>query len=82
MTTLALSNFKSHCSKVISDMQHNHQSVVLTKHGEPIARVIPLNSKTRHKTLTKDKFFGMFKGRFEITGDIMAPLDEEWDAQK
>jgi prevent-host-death family protein len=82
MTILALSNFKSHCSKAINSMQNSNKPIVLTKHGEPVAKVIPLHGKKKQKKLKKDEFFGMFKGRFEIVGDIMSPLDVEWDVQK
>ena len=30
----------------------------------------------------RDDFFDIFKRKFEITGDIISPIDEEWDAEK
>ena len=82
MTTLALSNFKKHCSKVISDMKLNHKSIVLTKHGEPVAKIVPLHSIKKQKPLKKDEFFGILKGKCKIVGDIISPFDVEWDAVK
>jgi len=80
-TTLSLSEFTSHCSKVISDMQHSKKTIVLTKYGEPIAKVsvIPMQPK---KKIKKEEFFGSFKGRFDIVGDIVSPIEDELGTQK
>jgi antitoxin (DNA-binding transcriptional repressor) of toxin-antitoxin stability system len=44
--------------------------LVITKDGQPIARVVPIDGADR----------GPMYGRIKIVGDIVAPLDEEWKA--
>lgn len=48
------------------------EEIVITRDGEPIARVVPIESTSR----------GPMYGRIEIIGDIVAPLDEEWKADQ
>ena len=45
-------------------------AIVMTKHGRPVPHV------ERPKTV-----FGIDKGRIEILGDIIEPIDVEWDAE-
>ena len=49
------------------------EPVVITKNGVPISQLIP--AKRRPETL-----FGALKGSVSIQGDIIAPVDAEWDA--
>lgn len=48
------------------------EEIVITRDGEPIARVVPIDSSGR----------GPMYCRIEILGDIVAPLDEEWKANQ
>jgi hypothetical protein len=46
--------------------------VLITKNGVPITQLIP--AKRRPETL-----FGALKGSVSIKGDIIAPVDVEWN---
>ena len=48
------------------------EELVVTKGGQPIARVVPIESADH----------GPMFGRIEILGDIVSPLDEEWKASQ
>lgn len=69
------SEFKAKCLAVLDDVQRTQQPVVITKRGKPVAELVP------HKA-TKRSLFGLFKGRMEIVGDIISPIDVEWEALK
>ena len=70
------SEFKAKCLAVLDDVERTRQPVVITKRGKPIADVIP------HTATAKSELFGLLKGRMEIVGDIISPIDVEWEALK
>jgi prevent-host-death family protein len=71
MRSIKASEFKAKCLEIIDEVAETGESVVITKNGVPVAELVA--AKRRPDTL-----FGALRG--SITGDIIAPLDEEWDA--
>ena len=69
------SEFKAKCLAVIDEVERTRQPVVITKRGKPVAELVP------HKS-AKQSPLGIFKGRMEILGDIISPIDVEWEALK
>jgi prevent-host-death family protein len=69
------SEFKAKCLSVIDEVERTRQSVVITKRGKPVAELVP------HKP-PKRNLLGLLKGRMEIVGDIISPIDVEWEALK
>ncbi len=69
------SEFKAKCLAVLDEVERTRQSVVITKRGKPVAELVP------HKP-AKRELLGLFKGRGEILGDIISPIDVEWEALK
>lgn len=47
---------------------------VITKNGRPTARLVPCRSRFRD-------WFGADRGSIEILGDIISPVDAEWEAE-
>jgi hypothetical protein len=47
----------------------------ITKRGKTVAAKAPSEAKKRG-------LLGIFKGRMEILGDIISPIDVEWEALK
>jgi prevent-host-death family protein len=74
---IAVGEFKAKCLEIVKRVHDEGKSVVLTKRGVPYATVQPIKSDEKPRTI-----FGCMKGRMEISGDIIAPIDVEWDAQK
>ena len=72
---IAISQFKSHCLEILSNLNKSKSSIIITKRNKPIATVSPFSRK-------KDSLFGMLKDKAEIKGDIISPVDEEWEASK
>ncbi len=73
MKKMPVSEFKAKCLSVMDKVCATGESVVVTKHGKPICRVIP-------EQRDPDKLFGSMKGVIEIVGDIVAPANdpEDW----
>lgn len=73
MKTIKASEFKAKCLKIMDEVAASGEPVVITKYGVPIAELGP--AKRRPKSL-----FGALKGSARITGDIISPIDVEWEA--
>jgi prevent-host-death family protein len=37
------SSFKARCLAVLDEVERTHDSVVITKHGRPVARLVPID---------------------------------------
>ena len=68
------SEFKAKCLKLMDEVAENGEEIVITKNGKPVAKLTAY--RERPKTL-----FGIDKGRLEILGDIISPIDVEWEAE-
>jgi len=73
-TTIPAGEFKAKCLKLLDQVAAERKTLVITKHGKPVAEVIPIREQ---KSL-----FGAMKGSVLYMGDIISPLDVEWDAMK
>ena len=51
------------------------EAVTITKNGLPITQLVPV--RRRPETL-----FGALEGSVKVTGDIIEPVDSQWDALK
>ena len=73
MKTMAAGAFKVHCLAVMDEVQSKREAVVITKRGKPVAKLVPVDSKT-------DDIYGFLKGKGKILGDIVSPVltPEEW----
>jgi prevent-host-death family protein len=74
MKRMAAGVFKANCLKVMDEVQAKRISVVITKRGKPVAKLVPVD------TGKKDDIFGFLKGKVTIVGDVVAPALslEEW----
>ena len=73
MRTIKASEFKAKCLKIMDEVAATGEPVVITKYGVPVAQLVPAVQKP--KTL-----FGALEGSITIVGDIISPIDVEWDA--
>jgi prevent-host-death family protein len=71
------SEFKAKCLALMDEVERTGNAVVITKNGKPVADLVPhrpANKKASLRGIWKDKVF--------IAGDIISPIDVEWDALK
>ncbi len=73
MKTMPAAEFKARCLKVMEDVRATREAVVITKRGQPVAKLVP--AETRQQDV-----LGCLAGVLEIVGDIEAPVAEakEW----
>lgn len=74
--TMKASEFKAKCLAVMDEVAKTGEFVVITKNGKPVAELKPCASAG------KKNLFGIWEGKVKITGDIISPLDVEWEAMK
>jgi len=67
--------FKAKCLQLMDDVNKKHISIIITKHGKPVAKLVPVD-------LTPVSAFGCLKGSVAINGDIIAPLDVSWESHR
>jgi prevent-host-death family protein len=73
MKKMAAGEFKVHCLKVMDEVQSKRESVLITKRGKPVAKLVPVEKE-------KDDIFGFLKGKLKVVGDVVSPAltPEEW----
>ena len=75
MNTLAVSQFKAHALKILSELEKTKEELIITKRGKPIAKVIPFDSV---ETMNQP---GTLSNMLVFEKDIVTPLDEvTWEA--
>jgi prevent-host-death family protein len=70
---MAAGTFKTHCLAVMDEVNAKRQPVLITKHGKPIAKLVPADEST-------DDIFNFMAGKGRISGDIISPAltPDEW----
>lgn len=66
MKKMAAGLFKVHCLAVMDEVQAKKEAVVITKHGKPVAKLVPVGDGT-------DDIYGFMAGKGTITGDVVSP---------
>ena len=72
--TIKASEFKAKCLKLMDEVADSGKEIVITKNGRPVSRLVPYRQKPK-------SLFGIDRGRIEILGDLIEPLDVEWEAK-
>ena len=72
MRTIKASEFKAKCLKIMDEVAETGEPVLITKRGVPVAELAPV--KRKPATL-----FGSMRDSFIYVGDIISPIDVEWD---
>lgn len=77
MRTMAISKFKTYALRIIEEIAQNNESIVITKHGKPLAKVIPYRGEE------KDVKMGQLSDTILFEKDIITPFGEDlWDVCK
>jgi prevent-host-death family protein len=75
MKTIKASEFKAKCLQLMDQVERTGEPLVITKNGRPIAQLGPLQRRA-------DTLFGVHRGLIEIKGDIVSPIDDQWEADQ
>jgi len=68
--------FKAKCLAVMDDVQAKRSSVIITKNGKPVAKMVPIIDEKQ-----PDPIFGFMRGKIKIVADITSPIytDAEYE---
>jgi len=77
MKKMPAGSFKIHCLAVMDEVQAKRETVVITKRGKPVAKLIPADNDA-------DDIYDFLAGKGAITGDVVSPAlgREEWGKLK
>ncbi len=68
--------FKATCLEVMDRVRRTRESVVITKRGRAVARLVPIAEDA------PVPLFGYLADTVTIHGDVVGPTGETWDADR
>jgi prevent-host-death family protein len=73
---MAAGDFKAQCLAVMDQVLETGESVLITKHGKPVAKLVPAQNSA-------DDIFGYMAGKVKVVGDIVGPVTplEDWESK-
>ena len=77
MKKMAAGAFKTNCLAVMDEVQAKHETVVITKHGKPVAKLVPVSNDA-------DEIYDFLGGKGSVAGDVVLPAisPEDWGELK
>lgn len=77
MKKMAAGSFKVHCLAVMDEVWAKRESVVITKRGKPVAKLVPAGENA-------GDIYNFLAGKGAITGDVVSPAisPEDWGELK
>ena len=67
--------FKAKCLSLLDEVEKRHFQLIITKHGKPMAKLIPIENK-------KFSLYGCMKNTVVIKLDIISSTGEKWEADE
>ena len=72
--TIKASEFKATCLKLMDEVAEEGGEIIITKNGRPVSRLLPYRERPEAP-------FGRDRDKIRILGDIIEPIDVEWEAE-
>ena len=69
---VAAANFKANCLRLMEEVARQRKPIIITKRGKPVAKLVPVEEEPMD-------LFGYMAGTAKICGDIIEPIDVEWE---
>lgn len=73
---IAAGQFKAECLKLMDRVSENHEEIIISKRGKPIAKLVP------YETEPARPIFGYMNNSVKNEQDIVEPTGEHWDAER
>ena len=70
--TITATEFKAKCLSLIDEVQEKGGELIISKHGRPVARLVPVGT---------EKPWLALRGKGRFTGDPFAPVLDEKDIE-
>lgn len=72
LTAIAAGDFKARCLKLLDEVAATREPLVITRHGRAVAMLAPMPPE--------QELFGALAGSVLNEGDIISPLENDWEA--
>lgn len=73
--TVSASDFKAHCLALVEEVRRSRRSLIVTRHGKPVAQVSPY--------VPEDELDdNPLKGSILDQDDIVSPIDARWESSR
>ena len=74
--TVTVSKFKATCLGLLKKVKQSRRPILITRKGEPLARVVPLPPPKRPRS-----WLGSFQETGKIVGDVVSPAmpEKDWE---
>lgn len=73
MQTVKASEFKARCLQLMDQVNKTHEEIIITKNGKPVSRLVPYRKQP-------GSLFGLHQEQVKSRGDLLAPIEESWEA--
>jgi prevent-host-death family protein len=73
MKTISATELRTHCARVLDEVERTREPVVVTKRGKPVARIVAAPAKRR-------SFYGVAKGEIDDIGEDLFSTGAVWEA--
>lgn len=73
MKKIPAGSFKAKCLALMDEVQAKRESLVITKRGKPVAKLVPADSEA-------DDIYDFLAGKGAVLGDVVSPAlsRKEW----
>ena len=68
---IAAGQFKAICLRLLDEVAETRVPVTITKRGKPVAKLVPIGPAA--------PLFGILAGTVGDYGDLISPIDDDWD---
>jgi antitoxin (DNA-binding transcriptional repressor) of toxin-antitoxin stability system len=65
MKKMAAGAFKTNCLSDMNEVQAKRETVVITKRGKPVVKLVPVSTGT-------DEIYNFLSGKRAVTGDVVS----------
>jgi antitoxin (DNA-binding transcriptional repressor) of toxin-antitoxin stability system len=73
MKKIPINEFQSRCLALLEDVVNSQETLIITLHEQPVARIVPFVSKPKETE-------NPLKDSIIFEDDIVTPLDIPWEA--
>jgi len=73
---IAAGQFKAKCMELMDLVNKNNEEIIISKHGKPVAKLVPLNNGH------EKSIFGYLKNSVTMEKDIVKSTGVHWNAEK
>jgi prevent-host-death family protein len=74
MKTVSATEFKSRCLALLEEVRRTRRRLLVTRHGEPVAEIVPHMARERGVNPLKDSI--------ELQGDLVSPIGVSWESER